>query len=156
MSAVPAVGLGFDVHPFGTEGTLVLGGVRFEGEPALAGHSDGDVVTHAVADALLGAAGMGDLGSMFPASEAQYAGADSLELLRQVVARVREEYWVGNVDVVIAAEHPKLGPAVEAMQANLREAVGERVTVKPKFAEGLGTIGRGEGIAAWAIACLGR
>lgn len=156
MDDIPAVGLGFDVHPFGNAGTLVLGGVRFEGTPALAGHSDGDAVAHAVADALLGAAGLGDLGTMFPASDPAHAGADSIELLRTVVARVHEEWRIGNVDVAVAAEHPKLGPAIAEMQANLTAAVGARVTVKPKFAEGLGSIGRGEGIAVWAIAVLAR
>ena len=155
--AVPAVGLGFDVHPFGDGGTLVLGGVRFEGTPALAGHSDGDAVAHAVADALLGAAGLGDLGALFPASDPQYAGADSIALLRDVVSRVTSAgYWVGNVDVAVAAEAPRLADSIAAMQTALSDAVGARVTVKPKFAEGLGSIGRGEGIAVWAIAYLGR
>jgi len=149
------VGLGHDVHPFGTEGTLILGGVRFEGQPALAGHSDGDAVAHAVADALLGAGGLGDLGSMFPASDERLAGADSMALLADVVVRLDEAgYRVGNVDVVVAAEQPRLGPRIEEMQANLSRVVGADVSVKPKFGEGVGAVGRGECIAVWAISLI--
>lgn len=151
------VGLGYDVHPFGTEGTLVLGGVRFEGQPALAGHSDGDAVAHAVADALLGAGGLGDLGSMFPASDERFAGADSMALLADVVARLDQAgYRVGNVDVVVAAEQPRLGPQIGKMQANLSRVVGADVSVKPKFGEGVGAVGRGECIAVWAISLIVR
>ncbi|GIU88946.1 MAG: hypothetical protein KatS3mg010_0045 [Acidimicrobiia bacterium] len=114
------VGLGFDVHPFGTEPGLVLGGVHLDGAPRLAGHSDGDAVAHAVADALLGAAGLPDLGTLFPASDDRYRDADSMGLLREVAERVaRGGWWVDNVDVVIAAETPRLGPHVDAMGANL-------------------------------------
>jgi 2-C-methyl-D-erythritol 2,4-cyclodiphosphate synthase len=160
------VGLGYDVHPFGDEGTLVLGGVRFEGEPALVGHSDGDAVAHAVADALLGPLALGDLGTRFPASDEQHRGADSLSLLADVAAAVAAAGWhVGNVDVVVAAERPPLARHVEAMGDNLRAALGpaldpERpsdlpvVTVKPKFGEGVDAVGRGEAVAVWAIALL--
>lgn len=159
------VGLGYDVHPFGGEGPLVLGGVTLEG-PGLAGHSDGDAVAHAVADALLGAAGLPDLGTLFPASDEQYRGASSIGLLHDVAQRVaRQGWWVGNVDVVVAAEAPKLAPHVEEMSTNLVEALGPAaepmgggivVTVKPKRGEGLGAIGRVEGIAVWAVALLER
>lgn len=159
------VGLGYDVHPFGGEGPLVLGGVMLEGS-GLAGHSDGDAVAHAVADALLGAAGLPDLGTLFPASDEQYRGVSSIGLLHDVAQRVaRQSWWVGNVDVVVAAEAPKLSPHVEAMSANLVAALrpaaepmggGIVVTVKPKRGEGLGAIGRVEGIAVWAVALLER
>lgn len=160
------VGLGFDVHPFGTEPGLVLGGVHLDGAPRLAGHSDGDAVAHAVADALLGAAGLPDLGTLFPASDDRYRDADSMGLLSEVAERVaRDGWWVDNVDVVIAAETPRLGPHVDAMGANLvsvlarlREPMGHGVgvRVKPKRAEGLGAIGRAEGVAVWAVALLAR
>jgi 2-C-methyl-D-erythritol 2,4-cyclodiphosphate synthase len=159
------VGLGFDVHPFASEGPLVLGGVRIEG-PALAGHSDGDAVAHAVADALLGAAGMGDLGTLFPASDPRHEGADSLGFLRVIAGMLAEKGWgVVNVDVVVAAEQPRLAPHVDAMCRNVADALtpgradgedGVAVSVKPKRGEGLGAIGRAEGIAVWAVALLER
>lgn len=159
------VGLGFDVHPFGGDGPLVLGGVTING-PGLRGHSDADVVTHAVADALLGAVGLGDLGTLFPASDERYRGASSIGLLREVAARVAGEgWWIGNVDVVIVAEQPSLAPHLDEMVENLRAAMDRarepmgpvlHVSVKPKRAEGLGAIGRAEGIAAWAVALLDR
>jgi 2-C-methyl-D-erythritol 2,4-cyclodiphosphate synthase len=157
------VGLGFDVHPFAGGGVLVLGGVELEG-PALAGHSDADAVAHAVADALLGAAGLPDLGSMFPADDERYRNASSIRLLRDVAGRVAAAGWrLGNVDVVVAAERPALAPHVRAMAANVSNALialfpepGARnvVSVKPKRGEGLGAIGRSEGIAVWAMALL--
>jgi 2-C-methyl-D-erythritol 2,4-cyclodiphosphate synthase len=160
------VGLGFDVHPFGAEPPLVLGGVRIADAPRLAGHSDGDVVAHAVADALLGPVGLPDLGTLFPASDASLRDADSLRLLADVVERIaRERWWVDNVDIVIAAEQPRLAPHLEPMQANLRAVLaplkepmghGINVSVRPKRAEGLGAIGRAEGIAVWAVALLSR
>jgi 2-C-methyl-D-erythritol 2,4-cyclodiphosphate synthase len=161
------VGMGFDVHPFSDDPgrPLVLAGVTVDG-PGLAGHSDADVVAHAVADALLGATALGDLGTLFPASDERYRGASSMGLLDDVVGRVvKTGLWVANVDVVVAAERPVLGPHVPAMVEHLttvlaraREPMGEplHVSVKPKRAEGLGTIGRGEGIAAWAVALLER
>jgi 2-C-methyl-D-erythritol 2,4-cyclodiphosphate synthase len=148
------VGLGFDVHAFGGTGPLVLGGVEIDG-PALAGHSDADAVAHAVADALLGAAGLPDLGTLFPASDAQYRGASSMVLLEEVVTRVRSAGWkAGNVDVVIAAEEPRLGAHVAAIGAALTAVLGGPASVKAKRGEGLGAIGRAEGIAAWAVALL--
>jgi 2-C-methyl-D-erythritol 2,4-cyclodiphosphate synthase len=157
------VGLGFDVHPFGGEQPLVLGGVEVPG-PGLAGHSDADVVTHAIADALLGPVGLPDLGTMFPASDEQYAGASSIELLRTVAERVTaERWWVVNVDVVVAAEEPRLAPHLAGMVENVAAALeparrpmgpGVHVAVKPKRGEGLGFVGRAEGIAAWAVALL--
>jgi 2-C-methyl-D-erythritol 2,4-cyclodiphosphate synthase len=159
------VGNGYDIHPFGGNGPLVLGGVTLDG-PGLAGHSDADAVAHAVADAVLGASGLPDLGTLFPASDERWRGASSIELLRDVAQRVRTAgWWVGNVDVVVAAEIPKLAPHVEAMAANLRAALtpaaeplgdGIHVSVKPKRGEGLGAIGRSEGIAVWAVALLDR
>jgi len=152
------VGLGFDVHPFTEpedEQPLVLGGVTVPGAPGLAGHSDADVVAHAVADALLGPAGLPDLGTQFPASDDRYRNASSIELLREVVARVAEVGWtIGNVDVVIAAERPKLAAHVDGMRTNLAAVLNAPASVKPKHAEGVGAIGRGEGIAAWAVALL--
>ncbi len=161
------VGLGFDVHPFdgadGGAGRLVLGGVSVEGR-ALVGHSDADVVAHAVADALLGAAGLGDLGTLFPAGEEATRGASSIALLEDVARRVAAaDWWVVNVDVVVAAEEPRLAPHLAAMVENLTRAMhvaaeplgtGVHVSVKPKRAEGLGAIGRAEGVAAWAVALL--
>ena len=159
------VGLGFDVHPFTDDPSrpLVLGGVPIDG-PGLDGHSDADVVVHAVADALLGAAGLDDLGTLFPASDERYLGASSIGLLAEVAGRVvAARLWIVNVDVVVAAERPVLAPHVRAMVENIgralhpgREPMGDglHVSVKPKRAEGLGAIGRAEGIAAWAVALL--
>ena len=160
------VGLGFDVHPFGDAPPLVLGGVRIDGAPRLAGHSDGDAVAHAVADALLGPVGLPDLGTLFPATDESLRDADSLAMLAEVVARVdREGWWIDNVDIVIAAETPRLAPYMEEMSAKLaavlapaKEPMGRgiNVSVRPKRAEGLGAIGRSEGIAVWAVASLSR
>jgi len=149
------VGLGFDIHPFTDDPArrLVLGGVRLEG-PGLAGHSDADVVAHAVADALLGAAGLGDLGGHFPADDRAWAGADSMGLLARVMAEVSVAWLVGNVDCAVVLEAPRLAPHRAAMEAGLSLAVGGAVSVKPKRAEGLGALGRGEGIACWAVALL--
>ena len=157
------VGLGFDVHPFGGDGPLVLGGVEVDG-PGLQGHSDADVVVHAVADSLLGPVGLPDLGALFPASDEQYRGIPSMDLLREVAARVHgERWWVVNVDVVVAAEQPRLAPHLAGMQDNLTAALeavrrpmgpGVHVSVTPKRGEGLGFVGRTEGIAAWAVALL--
>jgi 2-C-methyl-D-erythritol 2,4-cyclodiphosphate synthase len=149
------VGLGFDVHAFGGDGPLVLGGVTIPDGPGLVGHSDADVVAHAVADALLGAAGLPDLGTLFPASDEQYRGVSSIVLLRDVAASVHAASWhVTNVDVVVAAEQPRLAPHVADMSALLSAAVDGVVSVKPKHTEGVGAVGRGEGIAAWAVALL--
>ena len=152
------VGMGFDVHPFAVDGEdrpLVLGGVTFEGEVGLVGHSDADVVAHAVADALLGAAGLGDLGRHFPDDDPAWAGADSVALLRQVRDLVCGAGWLAvNVDCTVVLEAPKLAPHRDAMQERLSAAVAAPVTVGAKRAEGLGAIGRGEGVACWAVALL--
>ena len=144
------VGLGFDVHPFGGDNPLVLAGVTLDG-PGLKGHSDADVVAHAVADALLGAAGLGDIGEHFPDTDPRWQGADSMALLRHVVSLVGT---VVNVDCSVVLEAPKLAPYKEAMAHNLSAALGAPVSVKAKRAEGLGAIGRGEGIACWAVALV--
>jgi 2-C-methyl-D-erythritol 2,4-cyclodiphosphate synthase len=159
------VGMGYDVHAFGGDGPLVLGGVVIEGQ-GLVGHSDADAVAHAVADAVLGAADLPDLGTLFPADDEQWRGASSIEMLRDVAQRVRDTgWWIANVDVVVAAEQPRLAPHAEAMAANVIEALqaaaepmgdGIRVRVKPKRGEGVGAIGRSEGIAVWAVALLDR
>jgi len=151
------VGQGFDVHPFTDDQSrpLVLGGVRFDGEPGLAGHSDADAVAHAVTDALLGAAGLGDIGQHFPDTDPELAGADSLDLLRRAVADVRAAGWSpGNVDCTVVLEAPKLAPQRDEMERLLSEAVGAPVTVKGKRAEGLGALGRREGIACFAVALV--
>jgi 2-C-methyl-D-erythritol 2,4-cyclodiphosphate synthase len=150
------VGLGYDIHPFTDDARpLVLGGVTIEGR-GLAGHSDADAVSHAIADAILGPAGLPDLGCLFPASDATYRDASSIDLLRDVVRRVGNEGWsIVNVDVVIAAEEPRLAPHLDAMVANLMPVLGgAHVSVKPKRGEGIGTVGRAEGIACWAVALL--
>lgn len=163
------VGLGFDVHPFGGDGPLVIGGVELQG-PGLLGHSDADVVAHAIADALLGAAGMDDLGTLFPANDERYRGASSIGLLEEVSAMVAAAGWsIVNIDLVVAAETPVLAPHRAEMIHRLERALtalsprdtnsadtGSFVSVKPKRAEGMGAIGRSEGIAAWAVALLDR
>ncbi len=153
------VGQGFDVHAFSDDPTrrLVLGGVVFDGEPGLVGHSDADVIAHACADALLGAAGLGDIGEHFPDTDPRWAGADSIELLAEVARIVRAAgFEPGNVDAAVVCERPKLAPHREEMGRRLSEAVGAPVTVKGNRAEGLGAIGRGEGIACFAVAVVGR
>jgi 2-C-methyl-D-erythritol 2,4-cyclodiphosphate synthase len=151
------VGLGFDVHPFGGDGPLVLGGVTLPG-PGLSGHSDADVITHAVADAVLGAAGLDDLGSLFPDTDDRYRGASSLVLLGEVAEKVAAAGWrLVNVDVAVVAQAPRLAPYLKDMAANLTSSLapcGGTVSIKPKRAEGLGALGRAEGIAAWAVALL--
>jgi 2-C-methyl-D-erythritol 2,4-cyclodiphosphate synthase len=151
------VGQGFDVHPYSDDPDrpLVLGGVTFAGERGLAGHSDADVVAHAVTDALLGAAGLGDIGQHFPDTDPALAGADSLELLRRAVADVRAAGWVpGNVDCTVVLDRPKLAPRRDELQHNLQAAVGAPVTVKGKRSEGVGALGRGEGIVCFAVALV--
>ena len=151
------VGQGFDVHRHTDDDrrALVLGGCMFEGERGLAGHSDADVPAHAAADALLGAAGLGDLGRLFPDTDPAWAGADSLKILSAVADLVREAGWsIGNVDIKVVCERPKLAPRKIDMERNLTEATGAPVTVSGRRAEGLGALGRQEGIAAWAVAVL--
>jgi len=151
------IGNGFDVHRFSEDPArpMVLGGVVVPDTVGLHGHSDADVVAHAVAEALLGAAGLGDLGQLFPDSDDRWAGADSLGLLAEVVDRVRADGWtVANVDCSVIAERPRLTPHVPRMQDRLGEVVGAPVTVKGRRAEGLGAIGRVEGIACMSSALL--
>lgn len=153
------VGQGFDVHRHVDDPArpLVLGGCTFPDAPGLAGHSDADVPAHAAADALLGAAGLGDLGELFPDTDPAWAGADSLDLLRRVAALVRSDGWeIGNIDVKIVCERPKIAPRKSEMERNLSAAAGAPVTVSGRRAEGLGAIGRQEGIAAWAVAAIER
>jgi 2-C-methyl-D-erythritol 2,4-cyclodiphosphate synthase len=151
-------GIGWDSHRL-TEGrALILGGVTIPYEKGLHGHSDADVLTHAVIDALLGAAGLDDIGALFPDTDAAYKDADSIALLRDVVGRVRAEgYAIVNVDTTVVMERPKLSPHRAAIRAGLAAAlgVGERdVNVKASTGEGLGFVGRGEGVAALAVATL--
>lgn len=150
------VGMGFDVHPFSDDPDrpLLLGGVRLDG-PGLAGHSDADVVAHAAADAILGATGLGDLGSFFPDTDAAWKDADSIDLLHAVAAAAREAgYRIGNVDCSVILEAPKLAPHRVEMQDRLSAAAGAPVSVKAKRAEGLGALGRREGIACYAVALV--
>jgi 2-C-methyl-D-erythritol 2,4-cyclodiphosphate synthase len=151
------VGQGFDVHRFTDDPgrRLVLGGCEFPDELGLAGHSDADVVAHAVADALLGAAGLGDIGQHFPDTDPRWAGADSIGVLREVRRMLVTAGWVAaNVDCNVVCERPKLAPRREEMEARLADATGAPVSVKGRRAEGLGAIGRGEGIACWAVALV--
>ena len=153
------VGSGFDVHPFSPDEDrpLVLSGVHFPGERGLAGHSDADVVVHAVADALLGAAALGDLGELFPDTDPQWQGVDSMKLLTEVVARLDGDGWsVVNVDCSVVLEAPKLKPHKRAMELKLGSVLRAPASVKPKRAEGLGALGRGEGVACWAVALVER
>ena len=153
------VGNGFDIHRFSDDASrpLVLGGVTVAGTPGLEGHSDADVVTHAVAEALLGAAGLGDLGSHFPDTDERWRGAVSTDLLAHVVGLLRADGWsVGNVDCSVVAERPKLAPHRDQMQEVLTGIVGAPVTVKGRRAEQIGGLGRAEGIACLASALLVR
>ncbi len=159
MQTEMRVGQGFDIHRFSTDPSrpLVLGGVVFEGTPGLHGHSDADAVAHAVTDALLGAAGLGDIGQHFPDTDPKWKGADSIELLRHAATLVRDAGWhIGNVDCSVVCEAPKLAPHRAEMQQRLSDAAGAPVTVKGRRAEGLGALGRQEGIACWANAVITR
>jgi 2-C-methyl-D-erythritol 2,4-cyclodiphosphate synthase len=147
-------GIGIDSHRFAAGRRLVLGGVEIPYERGLAGHSDADVLAHAIADALLGAAGLGDIGQHFPDTDETWRDADSIELLRTVVARVAEEgYAIEHVDATVMLERPKLAPHREAIEASLGAVLGS-VNVKATTGEGMGFIGRGEGAAALAVATL--
>jgi len=152
------IGQGFDVHALVAGRRLIIGGVDIPFEKGLAGHSDADVLIHAVCDALLGAAGLGDIGRHFPDTDPKYKDADSRALLREVAAKVRGAgYSIANLDATLHAEAPKMAPHIPAMIANLSADLGlksGRVNVKAKTAERLGAIGRGEGIAAEAVALL--
>lgn len=152
------IGHGYDVHKLVPGRDLILGGVKLDHPAGLLGHSDADVLTHAVMDALLGGAALGDIGQMFPDSDPQFAGADSLALLEQVAARLRAAGWrVGNVDATVVAQKPKLAGHIPQMRENLARAMGVdpgRVSVKATTEEHLGFTGREEGIAAHAVALL--
>ena len=154
------IGHGYDVHRLVPGRKLILGGVEIPHTTGLLGHSDADVLTHALMDALLGAAAMGDIGHLFPDSDVQYAGADSLQLLRAVMERLRAAgYAVGNVDCTVPAQAPKLAPHILQMRKNLAEILGcglDAVSVKATTEEGLGFTGAKEGIAAHAVVLLRR
>lgn len=154
------IGHGYDSHRFAEGRKLILGGVEIPAPRGLDGHSDADAVAHAVTDALLGAAGLGDIGRHFPPSDPQWNDADSLDLLARVVHLLEgRNYQVVNVDVTIVTEHPRIGPHVPAMQARLSAVLGiaaDHISIKGKSNEGLGWIGRGEGLAAFAVALVDR
>lgn len=153
------VGQGFDIHRFAEEPVegrvLILGGVSFPGERVLVGHSDADVIAHAAGDALLGAAGLGDIGQHYPDTDPAWKGADSLRILRDVALKVRDAGWrIGNVDCSVVCEQPKIAPVRDEMVRLLSEAAGAPVSVKGRRAESLGALGRGEGIACFASAVI--
>lgn len=152
------IGHGYDVHRLAEGRKLILGGVDIPWERGLLGHSDADVLTHAVMDALLGAAGLGDIGKHFPDTDPAYAGADSLKLLAHVAGLLEERgFFVGNVDATIIAQRPKLAPHIPAMRDNLARVMGVetgRINVKATTEEGLGFTGAGEGMAAHAVCLL--
>lgn len=152
------VGQGFDVHRFAADGderALVLGGVTFAGERGLVGHSDADAVAHAISDALLGAAGLGDLGMHFPDTDAKWKGVASTEILTRVVEMVRAAGWtIGNVDCNIVTESPKIAPRREEMQEKMTAIVGAPVSIKGRRAEQMGALGRREGLMCLAVAIV--
>ena len=154
------VGIGVDAHALEDGVPLVLGGVRIVHPRGLSGHSDGDVLAHALTDAVLGAAGMEDIGALFPSGDPALTGADSLELLREAWRQVREAGWeLANADVVLVGEEPRLAPHRDAMRARLAAALGVEpalVAVRATTTDGLGFTGRGEGLAAQAVALLRR
>lgn len=154
------IGQGFDVHALVPGRKLIIGGVEIAHERGLLGHSDGDVLLHAICDALLGAAALGDIGRHFPDSEARYRGANSLDLLREVGERIKALEWtIGNVDATIIAQAPKMAPHIPAMVQAIAQALGVapgQLSIKAKTTERLGFTGRGEGIAAEAVALIQR
>jgi len=154
------IGHGYDVHQFADGRKCILGGVDVPSERGLLGHSDADVLTHALADAVLGAARLGDIGKLFPDTDPAYEGADSLKLLQEVATLVRQKgFEILDVDCTVAAQAPKLSPYRDEMRKNLARALDvdvEQVGVKATTTEGLGFVGRKEGIAAWAVALLSR
>jgi len=154
------VGHGFDVHAFAENRKLIIGGVDIPYEFGLAGHSDADVLLHAICDALLGAAGLGDIGRHFPDTDAAFAGIDSRILLRRVAEQLQQRNWrVGNVDATLIAQAPKMAPHIARMTAHIADDLGiaiERVNVKATTTEKLGFAGRGEGIAAEAVCLIAR
>jgi 2-C-methyl-D-erythritol 2,4-cyclodiphosphate synthase len=152
------IGTGYDAHGLVEGVALVLGGVEIDYPRGLAGHSDGDVISHALIDALLGAAGLGDIGGLFPSGEERYRGVSSIELLRVAYAEVRASGWrLVNADCVLIGEEPRVAPHRDEMRRLLEQAVGEgEVNVRATTTDGLGFAGRGEGLAAQAIALLER
>ncbi len=152
------IGNGFDVHAFGAGDHLVLGGVRVAFERGVVAHSDGDVVIHALCDAMLGALALGDIGRHFPPSDPRWKGADSRGFLRHCAGLLRERGWrIGNADITVACELPKIGPHADTMRRNLAEDTGvgiDDISVKATTTERLGFTGRGEGIAAHAVCLL--
>jgi 2-C-methyl-D-erythritol 2,4-cyclodiphosphate synthase len=150
--SLTVVGLGYDSHRFGEGRRIVLGGVEIEHDRGLEGHSDADVLTHAVIDALLGATGGGDIGEMFPDDDPAFAGADSIDLLRTVVGTIAGP--IINIDATLICEQPRLRPYKAAMERALSEATSARVNVKATSNEGMGFVGRGEGIACIAVASV--
>lgn len=152
------VGIGYDSHRFASGRPLVLGGVTIPHTHGLTGHSDADAVAHALADAMLGAVAMGDIGRLFPDTDPAYKGADSMVLLADIAGRIRATGWVvQQADITVVAEAPKLAPHAAAMQARLAQAIGTgeaTISVKAKTNEGMGFVGRGEGIAVIAVATL--
>ena len=153
------VGLGVDLHAWSDDPSrsLVLGGVRFADGPGLAGHSDADAAAHACTDALLGAAGLGDIGQVFPDTDPRWKGADSVGLLAEATRLVRDEGWEpGNVDCSVVLDAPKLAPVRAEMAERLSAAVGAPVTVTGRRSEGIGAVGRGEGVLAMAVAVVTR
>ncbi|CDH19422.1 2-C-methyl-D-erythritol 2,4-cyclodiphosphate synthase [Xenorhabdus bovienii] len=152
------IGHGFDVHKFGGEGPLVIGGVRIPYEQGLIAHSDGDVALHAATDALLGAAALGDIGKLFPDTDPAFKGADSRELLKEAYRRIRKKgYRIGNLDITIIAQAPKMLPHIPQMRVNLAEDLEchmDDINVKATTTEKLGFVGRKEGIACEAVALL--
>jgi 2-C-methyl-D-erythritol 2,4-cyclodiphosphate synthase len=151
-------GIGYDCHRFAAGRRLVLGGVELRSERGLEGHSDADVLTHAVIDALLGAAAMGDIGQHFADTDPQYGGANSIELLRKAQTLLADHgFTVGNIDATVVIEKPQLAPFAEQMRVNLSRALAiplQRVSVKATRGEGMGFVGRGEGAAALAVATV--
>jgi 2-C-methyl-D-erythritol 2,4-cyclodiphosphate synthase len=151
------VGIGVDAHAFAEDVPLVLGGVRFDSARGLAGHSDGDVVTHALIDAVLGAAGLGDIGSLFPSDSSTPEGISSLDLLRDALAHVRDAgYSVVNADCILIGEQPRIAARRGELERVLSDAVGAPVTVRATTTDRLGFTGRGEGLAAQAVALVER
>lgn len=152
------IGHGYDVHKLVEGRKLILGGVEIPYEKGLLGHSDADVLTHALMDALLGAAALGDIGKLFPDNDDRFLGADSIELLREVTRVIREHgYTVGNIDCTVIAQRPKLAPYIQQMRGILAQAMGteiDRVSVKATTEEKLGFTGEGLGIAAHAVALI--
>jgi len=159
MTTKIRVGQGFDIHRFveasDLDRKLILGGVHFVNERGLIGHSDADVIAHAVAEAILGACGLGNIGEHFPDTDPKWKNVDSLSLLASVAKMAREnKFEIGNVDCSVVCEQPKISHHRDEMQNKLSAATGAPVTIKGRRAEGLGSLGRGEGIACWAVAIV--